>query len=157
MGLVLQTLLEACATSTYNKSYLAPISAAIIYIFVYSYRRYNSPLASAPLAKADHFVVKYFGFVPPPSDAEKTDTLSHFLIRLGQDPKHSPFSVCWSMTGKPLVIVNSLKGVKDVLIEGQAKNKLKDETPNVQRGNLIRLIQNLVFGGKSINNAVGEV
>jgi hypothetical protein len=83
--------------------------------------------------------------------------LSEFLILTGQDPKMSPISVCWSVTGKPLVIVNTLRGIKDVLIDGQAKSKVKGEPSKVQRGNLIRLIQNLVFGGNNINNTIGEV
>jgi hypothetical protein len=128
---------------------------AIVYIVTCYRRRYLSILASAPLAPAEHFVIKYFGLVPPPNDKEKTDTLSRFLIHVGQDQGLSPISVCWSITGKPLVIVNTLKGVKDVLIEGQAKKK--GEPAKVQRGNLIRLIQNLVFGGKSLNNVIGEV
>ncbi|KAI8095517.1 cytochrome P450 [Thamnidium elegans] len=138
------------------KAYQRNTSICIIYITTYYFRRYRSPLANAPIATSYHFLISYFGLVPPPSDSEKTDNLSQFLIRVGQDSKLSPVSVCWSITGKPLVIVNTLKGVKDVLIDGQAKSKIKDEKPNVQRGNLIRLIQNLVFGGKSLNNAIGE-
>lgn len=134
-----------------------PFLMAIAYMAYYYNKRYRSPLASAPLAPAEHFLVKYFGLVPPPSDTEKVDTLSRFLIRVGQDASLSPISVCWSITGTPLVIVNTLKGIKDVLIDGQAKSKVKDEPSKVQRGNLIRLIQNLVFGGKSLNNVVGEV
>ncbi|KAF1797356.1 CYP5211, partial [Mucor lusitanicus] len=133
-----------------------PFLMAIAYMAYYYNKRYRSPLASAPLAPAEHFLVKYFGLVPPPSDTEKVDTLSRFLIRVGQDASLSPISVCWSITGTPLVIVNTLKGIKDVLIDGQAKSKVKDEPSKVQRGNLIRLIQNLVFGGKSLNNVVGE-
>jgi hypothetical protein len=130
------------------------VIVAIVYLAIYYRRRYRSTLASAPLALADHFVVKYFGLVPPPNDKEKTDTLSRFLIRVGQDQRFSPISVCWSITGKPLVIVNTLKGVKDVLMEGQT---MKNGVQKVQRGNLIRLIQNLVFGGKNLNNTIGEV
>ncbi|KAL7333404.1 hypothetical protein PS15p_202308 [Mucor circinelloides] len=133
-----------------------PFILAMVYMVYYYNKRYRSPLASAPLAPAEHFLVKYFGLVPPPSDAEKVDTLSRFLIRVGQDASLSPISVCWSITGTPLVIVNTLTGIKDVLIDGQAKSKIKDEPSRVQRGNLIRLIQNLVFGGKSLNNVVGE-
>ncbi|GAN03989.1 cytochrome P450 [Mucor ambiguus] len=133
-----------------------PILVVIAYMVYYYNKRYRSPLATAPLAPAEHFLVKHFGLVPPPSDAEKVDTLSQFLIRVGQDASLSPISVCWSITGTPLVIVNTLKGIKDVLIDGQAKSKVKDEPSKVQRGNLIRLIQNLVFGGKSLNNVVGE-
>lgn len=136
---------------------IMPFLMAIVYMIYYYNKRYRSPLALAPLAPAEHFLVKYFGLVPPPNDAEKIDTLSRFLIRVGQDPSLSPISVCWSITGTPLVIVNTLKGIKDVLIDGQAKSKVKDEPSKVQRGNLIRLIQNLVFGGKSLNNVVGEV
>jgi hypothetical protein len=108
----------------------------------------------APLAPTPHFVTKYFGLVPPPSASEKTDEISKFLIRAGQDPKYSPVSVCWSITGKPLVVVSTLKGIKDVLINGQHKSK--NELPKVQRGDLIRLIHNLVFGGKNLNNTIGE-
>ncbi|KAG1120479.1 hypothetical protein G6F42_012737 [Rhizopus arrhizus] len=133
-----------------------PFILAMAYMVYYYNKRYRSPLASAPLAPAEHFLVKYFGLVPPPSDAEKVDTLSRFLIRVGQDASLSPISVCWSITGTPLVIVNTLTGIKDVLIDGQAKSKIKDQPSRVQRGNLIRLIQNLVFGGKSLNNVVGE-
>jgi hypothetical protein len=157
MAVLVKKLIDVYGFFGFNSTYFIPISLAVVYFSVYSYRRYKSPLANAPLAKAEHFVVKYLGFVPPPSDSEKIDTLSRFLIRVGQDPKQSPISVCWSVTGTPLVIVNSLKGVKDVLIDGQAKSKIKGQSPNVQRGNLIRLIQNLVFGGRSINNVVGEV
>ncbi|KAL9539422.1 hypothetical protein MBANPS3_010262 [Mucor bainieri] len=142
-------------TAVYSSAVM-PFLIAIAYMAYYCNKRYRSPLASAPLAPAEHFLVKYFGLVPPPSDADKVDTLSRFLIRVGQDTSLSPISVCWSITGTPLVIVNTLKGIKDVLIDGQAKSKVKDETSKVQRGNLIRLIQNLVFGGKSLNNVVGE-
>ncbi|KAI7907735.1 cytochrome P450 [Cokeromyces recurvatus] len=141
----------------FNGLYVILISLIIVYVYIYCRRRYFSPLASAPLAPANHFLIKYFGMVPPPNDVEKTDSLSRFLILAGQDPSLSPISVCWSIIGTPLVLVNTLRGVKDVLIDGQAKSKIKGEPPKIQRGNLIRLIQNLVFGGKSINNAVGEV
>ena len=134
--------------------YLIPALLILIYAFIYTQRRYRSALAHAPLAKADQFSVKYLGFVPPPNQAETTDSLSKFLIREGST---LPLSVCWSLTGSPLVLVNSLKGIKDVLIDGQGKSKTRDKEPKVQRGNLIRLIQNLVFGGKSINNVIGEV
>lgn len=122
----------------------------------YAYRRYCSPLRNAPVAPSDNFLVTYFGLVPPPKDSDTTDKLSAFLIRVGQDPKQSPVSVCWSIMGTPTVLVNTLRGIKDVLVDGQAKRKGQTGTL-VQRGNLIRFIQNLVFGGKSINNTVGEV
>lgn len=137
-------------------SYLIIFSfVSITYIWIYTRRRYRSrSLALAPLAPTPHFVTKYFGLVPPPSTSEKTDEISKFLIRAGQDPKYSPVSVCWTITGKPLVIVSTLKGIKDVLITGQHKSK--NELPKVQRGDLIRLIHNLVFGGKNLNNTIGE-
>ncbi|KAI8390856.1 cytochrome P450 [Radiomyces spectabilis] len=122
----------------------------------YIYRRFTSPMAHAPIASADNFWTSYLGLVPPPSDTEEIDHLSRMLIQIGQDPRQSPVSVCWSVTGTPLVFVNTLKGIKDVLVDGQTKPKAKGATPNVQRGDLIRKIQNLVFGGKSINNTVGE-
>jgi hypothetical protein len=110
------------------------------------------------LAPTDNFITKYLGLVPPPNHAEKADELSQFLIRAGQDPRYLPVSVCWSLTGKPLVIASTLKGIKDVLLDGQMKSKVKGEQkPKVQRGNMIRLIHNLVFGGKSLNNVIGEV
>ncbi|KAI9482996.1 MAG: cytochrome P450 [Benjaminiella poitrasii] len=142
--------------ANFNGVYAIPVLITVAYICLYYKRRYLSPLASAPLAPADHFLVKYFGMVPPPNEAEKADTLSRFLIRVGQDPSLSPISVCWSIMGKPLVIVNTLKGIKDVLVDGQARSKVKGKPSKVQRGNLIRLIQNLVFGGKSLNNVIGE-
>ncbi|ORE12099.1 cytochrome P450 [Rhizopus microsporus var. microsporus] len=137
-------------------SYLISFSlVSITYIWIYTRRRYRSKsLALAPLAPTPHFVTKYFGLVPPPSTSEKTDEISKFLIRAGQDSKYSPVSVCWSITGKPLVVVSTLKGIKDVLITGQHKSK--NEIPKVQRGDLIRLIHNLVFGGKNLNNTIGE-
>lgn len=146
--------------STFNiGSKILPATAAFVIgsFGWYLFNRYTSVLASAPLAPANNFWVKYFGIVPPPSDADTKDMLSEFLILTGQDPKMSPISVCWSVTGKPLVIVNTLRGIKDVLIDGQAKSKVKGEPSKVQRGNLIRLIQNLVFGGNNINNTIGEV
>lgn len=151
---LIQSITLVYSTKTMS---IMPFLMAIVYMIYYYNKRYRSPLALAPLAPAEHFLVKYFGLVPPPNDAEKIDTLSRFLIRVGQDPSLSPISVCWSITGTPLVIVSTLKGIKDVLIDGQAKSKVKDEPSKVQRGNLIRLIQNLVFGGKSLNNVVGEV
>jgi hypothetical protein len=157
MPLLINSIVDTVIDGQINATYFIPISVAIMYSLYYYNKRYRSPLFSAPLATVDHFLVKYFGLVPPPNDAEKTDTLSRFLIRVGQDPKQSPISVCWSVTGKPLIFANTLKGCKDILIDGQAKSKVKGEEPNIQRGNLIRLIQNLVFGGKSINNAIGEV
>lgn len=157
MAVLIKKLIDVYGFCGLNVTYFLPIALTVVYFSIYCNRRYNSPLANAPLAKAEHFVVKYFGLVPPPSNSEKTDTLSRFLIRVGQDPKLSPISVCWSILGTPLVIVNSLKGIKDVLIDGQAKSKVKGQPSNVQRGNLIRFIQNLVFGGRSINNVVGEV
>ncbi|CAO3687709.1 unnamed protein product [Rhizopus microsporus] len=137
-------------------SYLILFSfVSITYIWIYTRRRYRSrSLALAPLAPTPHLVTKYFGLVPPPSTSEKTDEISKFLIRAGQDPKYSPVSVCWTITGKPLVVVSTLKGIKDVLITGQHKSK--NELPKVQRGDLIRLIHNLVFGGKNLNNTIGE-
>ncbi|KAI9261035.1 cytochrome P450 [Sporodiniella umbellata] len=128
----------------------------LAYIALYSQRRYFSTLANAPLAPARHFVTKYFGLVSPPNQHELTDKLSEFLIHVGQDSRFFPVSVCWSITGKPLVIVSTIKGIKDVLLYGQMKSKIKGEPSKVQRGNLICLIHNLVFGGKSINNVVGE-
>ena len=59
--------------------------------------------------------------------------------------------------GNPLVLVNSLQGVKDVLVEGQGRSSAKDQLPNVQRGKLIQFIQCVVFGGKNINNTIGDV
>lgn len=132
------------------------ISGTILYgIYTYCRRRYLSPLASVPIAPANHFLIKYFGLVPPPNENDTRDYTSEFLIPLGQDAFFSPIAVCWSLFGKPLVIANTLKGIKDVLIDGP-KSKV-DNVPRVQRGDLICLIQNLVFGGKNINNTVGQV
>ncbi|KAG0174221.1 hypothetical protein DFQ28_000011 [Apophysomyces sp. BC1034] len=130
---------------------------ALLMFLRYFYRRYTSPIASAPVAPVHNIWVSYFGIVPPPSKKDDHDELSEFLICVGQDPRQSPISVCWSILGTPLVLVNTLKGVKDVLIDGQMQSQRKGGgVSNVQRGNLIRLIQNHVFGGKNINNTVGE-
>ncbi|KAI9490797.1 cytochrome P450 [Zychaea mexicana] len=132
-------------------------AVAIVLVLRYFYRRYTSPLAKAPLAETNNFWLANFGLVPPPSDTE--DKLSEFLIKVGQDQQQIPVSVVWSVMGTPTVLVNTLQGIKDVLIDGQAKRKGKNLTgppTNVQRGDFIRLIQNLVFGGPSINNTVGE-
>ncbi|CAO3622767.1 unnamed protein product [Cunninghamella blakesleeana] len=118
----------------------------------YLFKKYTSILRNAPKPKKGNFWITQLGVVPPPNDGK--DTLSEFLIEVGQDENQSPISVCYSLFGTPLVLVNTLKGIKDVLITGQAKNKKLG--PCVQRGELIRRIQNLVFGGPSINNAVGE-
>ncbi|KAG1458343.1 hypothetical protein G6F46_004576 [Rhizopus delemar] len=137
--------------------WLPLLSLPLAYVFIYCRRRYGSSLASVVLAPTDNFITKYLGLVPPPNHAEKTDELSRFLIRAGQDPRYFPVSVCWSLTGKPLVIASTLKGIKDVLLDGQMKSKVRGEQqPKVQRGNMIRLIHNLVFGGKSLNNVIGE-
>ncbi|KAI8879250.1 cytochrome P450 [Backusella circina FSU 941] len=137
---------------------ILPVTAALLVgsFGWYLFKRYTSALALVPLAPANNFWLKHFGIVPPPSDADTEDLLSEFLIKTGQDPKMSPISVCWSVTAKPLVIVSTLKGIKDVLIDGQVKSKIKGVSSKVQRGNLIRLIQNLVFGGKNLNNTIGE-
>lgn len=157
MTVLVKAIVDSIVNVDLYATYSIPFSLIIAYTVFYYNKRFRSPLASAPLATADHFLVKYFGLVPPPNDAEKTDTLSQFLIRVGQDVKQSPVSVCWSVTGTPLVLVNSPKACRDILIDGQAKNKVKGQEPNIQRGNLIRLIQNHVFGGTNINNAIGEV
>lgn len=155
MAIVIIALIKSIAGGLHPMN-LIPMFI-IYYVTKYYYKRYTSPLANTPLAPATHFVLKHFGLVPPPNDSEKTDTLSDFLIRTGQDTKRSPISVCWSVTGKPLVMANTLKGIKDILLEGQGKNKVKNKVPKIQRGDLIRLIQNLVFGGKNLNNTIGEV
>lgn len=141
--------------SSYIFAMLLPAAAPVALALRYLYRRYSTPIANAPVAPADNFWLKYFGLVPPPNDNEETDRLSEFLIKVGQDPKQTPISVCWSIMGTPLVLVNTLQGIKDVLIDGQAKRG--KDIPNVQRGDLIRYIQNLVFGGPNLNNTVGEV
>ncbi|KAI7860474.1 cytochrome P450 [Circinella umbellata] len=130
---------------------------ALFFVLRYFYRRYNSPLAKTPLSITNNLWLAYFGIVPPPSDQD--DKLSEFLINVGQDTRQTPVSVLWSIMGTPTVLVNTLQGIKDVLIDGQAKRKDKSNhgpPTNVQRGDFIRLIQNLVFGGPSINNTVGE-
>ncbi|ORZ05055.1 cytochrome P450 [Absidia repens] len=127
-------------------------AAVSIFVLNYAVRRYTSCLANAPQPTSRNFWIQYLGFVPPPHDGE--DVLSKFLIEVGQDQRQSPISVCFSVMGRPLVLVNTLKGIKDVLIDGQAKNKKLG--PCVQRGDLIRRIHSLVFGGPSINNTVGE-
>lgn len=132
-----------------------PTAILLLLILRYTYRRYATPLGHAPLAKTNNFWLAAFGLVPPPSNT--SDKLSEFLIQVGQDRQQTPVSVVWSVMGTPLVLVNTLKGIKDVLIEGQTKQKDKNPPTNVQRGNLICFIQNLVFGGKSINNTIGEV
>ncbi|KAI9303164.1 cytochrome P450 [Cunninghamella echinulata] len=131
------------------KIILFPIS---IFILNFVFKKYTSRLRNAPTPKKGNFWITQLGLVPPPSDGK--DTLSEFLIHVGQDVNQSPISVCYSLMGTPLVLVNTLKGIKDVLINGQAKNK--KTSPCVQRGDLIRRIQNLVFGGPSINNTIGE-
>ncbi|KAI8362775.1 cytochrome P450 [Blakeslea trispora] len=135
--------------------FLVPTLLVLGYITFYCYRRYSSPLASAPLAVTNSILVQYFGLVPPPKDTDTKDHISEFLINIGQDSSLSPIAVCWSIFGSPLVIVNTLKGIKNVLVDGQARTK-GEQVPKVQRGNLIRLIQNLVFGGPSLNNLVGK-
>ena len=87
---------------------------------------------------------------------EVADELSAFLIKCGQDPKQQPWSVCWSMFGTPLVILNSLQSIKDVLVDAQQR-KNRNGKGAAERGQLINKIQNIVFGGKNINNTVGEV
>ncbi|KAI9020166.1 cytochrome P450 [Phycomyces nitens] len=134
----------------------SPLAGIVFLVLRYHYRRKTSVLASAPLIPTKNFWISNFGLVPPPNEAETTDELSNFLISVGQDSKQSPLSVSWSIFGSPLVIVNSLKGIKDVLISGQIRSKVQGRPSNVQRGNLIRLIQNHVFGGENINNATGE-
>ncbi|KAI8344645.1 cytochrome P450 [Chlamydoabsidia padenii] len=124
----------------------------VIFVLNYTFRRYTSCLARAPQPAGTNFWITRLGIVPPPHDGD--DVLSQFLIEAGQDPRQTPISVCFSLMGTPLVLVNSLKGIKDVLIDGQAKNKQLG--PCVQRGNLICKIHKLVFGGANINNVVGE-
>ena len=154
-----KTLLMNYSTSSTAVGF--PVVGTTIALFLvlrYFYRRYNSPLAKTPLSITNNIWLAYFGIVPPPNDKE--DKLSEFLINVGQDSRQAPISVLWSVMGTPTVLVNTLQGIKDVLIDGQAKGKGKSnrEPPtNVQRGDFIRLIQNLVFGGPSINNTVGEV
>lgn len=155
MPTVLNTLIKSIVSGL-RPMHLAPM-IIVYYVTKYYYQRYTSPLANTPLAPATHFLVKYFGLVPPPNDAETSDTLSEFLIHTGRDTQSSPINVCWSVTGKPLVFANTLKGIKDILLDGQGKSKDKSHVPKVQRGDLIRLIQNLVFGGKNLNNTIGEV
>ncbi|KAI7869006.1 cytochrome P450 [Spinellus fusiger] len=143
----------------YFTSLLTRISKYIALLLVpfvirYYYKRYNSILANALVIRSKNFWTDNFGLIPPPIE-EPTDTLSQFLIEVGTTPHQYPLGVSWSVFGTPLVIVNSLKGIKDVLIEGQARKK-GGEGPKVQRGDMIRLIQNHVFGGKSINNVVGD-
>lgn len=146
---------QAIAMNSYALALLLPAALPVSLALRYFYRRYCSPIANAPVAPADNFWLKYFGLVPPPDDSEETDRLSEFLIKVGQDPEQTPISVCWSIMGTPLVLVNTLQGIKDVLVDGQrATGK---EIPKVQRGDLIRFIQNLVFGGANLNNTVGEV
>ncbi|ORX59678.1 cytochrome P450 [Hesseltinella vesiculosa] len=125
---------------------------ATVLLINYVYRRFSSPLIGRPQPKRGSFWITRLGLVPPPHDGD--DMLSEFLIEVGQDQHQSPISVCHSIFGTPLVLVNTLKGIKDVLIDGQAKHKTLG--PRVQRGEMIRRIQNLVFGGPSINNAVGD-
>ncbi|KAI8967808.1 cytochrome P450 [Mycotypha africana] len=153
-------------TTTSSIAYALPLSLAILSIALYVHRRYvrYASLAKAPIAPAHSFFLKYFGIVPPPSEKETHDALSHFLIRVGrQDTRVSPVSVCWSIFGTPLVIVNTLKGIKDVLIEGQSRTSRSkgkaasvEKGPQVQRGMMIRLVHHLVFGGMNLNNTVGE-
>ncbi|KAI7881839.1 cytochrome P450 [Lichtheimia hyalospora FSU 10163] len=144
------------STVIYTDQLYTGVPTAIILLLVvrYTYRRYATSLVHAPLAKTNNFWLAAFGLVPPPSDT--SDKLSEFLIQVGQDRQQTPVSVVWSIMGTPLVLVNTLKGIKDVLIEGQTRQKNKNPATNVQRGNLICFIQNLVFGGKSINNTIGE-
>ncbi|KAI8092872.1 cytochrome P450 [Halteromyces radiatus] len=123
-----------------------------LFVVNYAYRRYTSILSNAPTPKINNFWITWFGIVPPPSDGD--DDVSQFLIESGQDQHQSPISVCFSIMGKPLVLVNTLKGIKDVLIDGQARNKKLG--PCVQRGEMICRLHSLVFGGPSINNTVGQ-
>ncbi|KAL0078970.1 hypothetical protein J3Q64DRAFT_1697521 [Phycomyces blakesleeanus] len=143
-------------TTAFYVGVYSPLAGIIFLVLRYYYRRKNSILSSAPLIPTKNFWISYFGLVPPPDENETVDELSKFLISVGQDTQQSPLSVSWSIFGTPLVIVNSLKGIKDVLVYGQVKSKVQGRPSNVQRGNLIRLIQNHVFGGENINNSTGE-
>ncbi|KAI8983564.1 cytochrome P450 [Pilobolus umbonatus] len=137
---------------------VTPITLLILlttYAVTYYNRRYNSSVSYAPIAPAKNIWIKYFGMVPPPNDSETTDEISQFLIKTGRQARASSVSVCWSILGRPLVLVNTLQGVRDVLIDGQM-NKVKGETTKIQRGDLLRLVQNLVFGGKNLNNTIGQ-
>jgi cytochrome P450 len=118
-------------------------------------RRYFGPMRKASIARTSNFWISKLGTAPPPNDKETKDELSAFLIRCAQDASQQPFSVCWSVMGTPLVILNSLQSIKDVLIDAQLK-KSGNGKPAAQRGSLINKIQNIVFGGKNINNTVGE-
>lgn len=118
-------------------------------------KRYLGPMRTAPIARTSNFWISKLGTAPPPNDKETKDELSAFLIQCGQDPSQLPWSVCWSFLGTPLVILNSLQSIKDVLIDAQLK-KSRNGKPAAQRGKLICKIQNIVFGGKNINNTVGE-
>ncbi|KAG2177943.1 hypothetical protein INT43_003190 [Umbelopsis isabellina] len=118
-------------------------------------RRYLGPMRTAPIAHTSNFWISKLGTAPPPNDKETKDELSAFLIQCGQDPSQLPWCVCWSFLGTPLVILNSLQSIKDVLIDAQLK-KSRNGKPAAQRGRLINKIQNIVFGGKNINNTVGE-
>lgn len=139
-------------------SIVASISVLIApYMFTrWTYYRYFGPMRSATIARTKSFWISKIGAVPPPSDKEVTDELSSFLIQCGQDPTQQPWSVCWSIFGTPLVILNNLQSIKDVLIDAQLK-KNKEGRGAAERGQLINKIQNIVFGGKNINNTVGEV
>ncbi|CAM0141343.1 unnamed protein product [Umbelopsis sp. WA50703] len=112
-------------------------------------------MRKASIARTSNFWISKLGTAPPPNDKETKDELSAFLIRCAQDASQQPFSVCWSVMGTPLVILNSLQSIKDVLIDAQLK-KSGNGKPAAQRGSLINKIQNIVFGGKNINNTVGE-
>ncbi|CAO3669940.1 unnamed protein product [Umbelopsis ramanniana] len=112
-------------------------------------------MSSASIARSNSFWISKIGAAPPPNDHDTTDELSAFLVQCGQDPTQQPWSVCWSMFGTPLVILNSLQSIKDVLINAQMK-KTSNGREAAERGQLICKIQNVVFGGENINNTIGK-
>jgi hypothetical protein len=133
-----------------------PILIAPYMLTRWVYYRYFGPMRTATIARTKSFWISKIGVAPPTSDNEVADELSAFLIKCGQDPKQQPWSVCWSMFGTPLVILNSLPSIKDVLVDAQQR-KNRNRKGAAERGQLINKIQNIVFGGKNINNTVGEV
>jgi hypothetical protein len=133
-----------------------PLLMGSFLVIRWIYHRYFGSMRSATIARTKNFWISKIGAAPPPSEADSSDELSAFLLQCGQDPTQQPWSVCWSIFGTPLVILNSLQSIKDILINAQMK-KTNNGREAAERGQLICKIQNVVFGGKNINNTIGQV
>lgn len=149
-------LLDAVILHKFSVLVGIPVLITPYLITRWTYYRYFGSMSSATIARSNSFWISKIGAAPPPNDHDTTDELSAFLVQCGQDPTQQPWSVCWSMFGTPLVILNSLQSIKDVLINAQMK-KTSNGREAAERGQLICKIQNVVFGGKNINNTIGKV